>query len=207
MNTRQVQTALNALGFPCGAVDGLVGRRTRGATARFQLAYNVGTRLAVDGVAGPLTTRALTQAADTRRLSPHFSVAELRSGGDGTCYVHRSLLTALETMRARLGRPVVLRSGWRDPAHNRRVGGASASQHAYGTAAELARLGGTVDLGPHGVRAGRAADLVAGYADLATVRGLRLFSGIGHRGTGTPWVMHVDTRTGATPAAPIVWRY
>ena len=199
---RKVQTDLTALGFPCGTIDGLNGPATRTAVARFQLAY-AHRRIGVDGQYGPETLGALDQVRSTGRLSPNFSVSECRSKGDGTAWVHRDLLAALERLRASVGRPLALVSCWRDPAHNRRVGGARTSQHTFGASPELHRLQGSLMPGAH-LFAGRAADFNRNYIRLQDCINLRLFSGIGHR---DGWVTHVDIRTSATPANPTVWVY
>ena len=47
------------------------------------------------------------------------------------------LATALEKIRARLGQPIVISSGYRSPALNAAVGGAENSAHLYGWAADL----------------------------------------------------------------------
>jgi len=51
-----MQLALSRAGYDPGAIDGVFGRRTRAALLSFQRAFG----LAPDGVAGPLTWRALT---------------------------------------------------------------------------------------------------------------------------------------------------
>jgi peptidoglycan hydrolase-like protein with peptidoglycan-binding domain len=61
--TKRVQRALNAAGYPAGAEDGCPGSATRSGVQAFQLAQ----RLAPDGVAGPLTLRALRAP---RRVRP-----------------------------------------------------------------------------------------------------------------------------------------
>jgi uncharacterized protein YcbK (DUF882 family) len=43
----------------------------------------------------------------------------------------------LEPVRERLGKPIVVNSGFRCPIHNRTVGGAAASQHMKGEAADI----------------------------------------------------------------------
>jgi peptidoglycan hydrolase-like protein with peptidoglycan-binding domain len=199
---RQMQQGLTSVGFPSGPADGVVGPATRTAVARFQLAYGWRS-ITVDGVYGPQTLGALAQVQQTGRLSPNFTVGELRSKGDGTVWVHRDLLTALERLRAHVGRPLGIISGWRDVAHNRRVGGARTSQHTYGAAPELHRLQSRLSAGAH-LHAGRAADFSQRYIRLQDCVNLRLFSGIGHR---NGWVTHVDLRTNATPASPTVWVY
>lgn len=199
---RQLQTDLTALGFPCGAIDGQNGPATRTAVARFQLAYGH-SRLTVDGMYGPQTLGAMSHARATGRMSPNFSVNECRSKGDGTAWVHRDLLAGLERLRAHVGRPLGLVSAWRDPAHNRRVGGARTSQHTFGASPELHRIQGSLMSGAH-LFAGRAADFNRGYIRWQDCRDLRLFSGIGHR---DGWVTHVDVRSSASPENPTVWVY
>ena len=43
----------------------------------------------------------------------------------------------LEPVRERLGKPIVVNSGFRCPVHNRMVGGATGSQHVKGEAADV----------------------------------------------------------------------
>lgn len=54
----RLQTALNALGYDCGAADGIFGVKTQAAVRRFQRAR----QLAVDGVAGRMTWAAIERA-------------------------------------------------------------------------------------------------------------------------------------------------
>ena len=204
---KAIQTRLNRMGFNAGAEDGLNGPSTRLAVARFQLAYNLGNHLTVDGQYGPLTLGAMDEAEKRGRISPNFSLNEVRSKGDRTAYVHRDLLVALETLRSRVGRPLGLVSAWRDIQHNRRVGGATSSQHTYGDVPELARIR---DSFPRNaiLTAGRAADFNRGYITLEDAQALNLFSGLGWRlDGGKRWVTHVDIRTGRSPRDPSVWRY
>ena len=198
-----LQTQLTELGFPCGVIDGVNGPATRTAVARFQLAYNLGRHLDVDGLYGPMTLGALSEVRRTGRLSPNFTVNELRSKGDRSCWIHRDTLVALERLRSHVGRPLAVVSGWRDVAHNQRVGGARTSQHTFGAAPELQRIASRLSPRTH-IGAGRAIDFNQGYIRLEDCQGLRIFSGIGHR---NGWVTHVDIRTNATPARPTVWVY
>jgi hypothetical protein len=204
---KALQTRLNRLGFNAGAEDGIAGPATRLAVGRFQLAYNLNGGIAVDGLYGPQTLAALDTVEERGRISPNFSINEIRSKGDRTAFVHRDLLKALETLRSHVGRPLPLISAWRDVAHNRRVGGASSSQHTFGEAPELLavkdRFARTAAL-----TAGRAADFNRGYITLDDARELHLFSGMGWRlDGGKRWVTHVDVRTSAIPANPSVWQY
>jgi peptidoglycan hydrolase-like protein with peptidoglycan-binding domain len=196
----QMQATLGQVGFPSGPADGVVGPATRTAVARFQLAY-AWRPIGVDGLYGPQTLGALAQVQQTGRLSPNFSVSELRSKGDGSCHVHRDLLTALERLRTAVGTPLPIVSGWRDVAHNRRVGGAASSQHTFGRAPELDAIAARLDGTPR--TAGRAADIPRNYIRLEDCVRLGLFGGIGHR---NGWVTHVDIRPGST-VAPTIWVY
>lgn len=191
MLTTEIQEYLRALGFiQVGNVDGDYGPRTIAAVKDFQIAWTY-ENLAVDGKVGPRTENALrTCRARNGLLSDHFTTIEFRSKGDGTLKVHRELIRGLEKYRARLGAGVSIVSGYRDPAYNKKIGGATSSQHLYGTAADIpARL------------------------SWRAVKALACFSGIGYdRATG--FVRHVDTRhassnntTGGTPSNPTVWVY
>jgi hypothetical protein len=44
----------------------------------------------------------------------------------------------LQALRDRLGKPLIVRSGYRSPSHNRAVGGVPASKHMLGTAFDIA---------------------------------------------------------------------
>lgn len=149
--------------------------------------------LTIDGIWGPHTAAA---AAELPYLSPHFQVDadHLRSRGNGQCLIRRELLYALELFRAKLGRPVPIIDGYRDPAYNAKLdGAASNSQHQYGTAVDLPS---SLGLGVQQCRA------------------MHIFSGIGYsRSTGH--VLHVDVRhvdaktnfTHSTPENPAMWLY
>jgi uncharacterized protein YcbK (DUF882 family) len=78
--------------------------------------------------------------------SPHFTRAELNCKGP-ECRGKQppaaiqtnlgKLARDLEQLRDELGHPLSVLSGYRCPAHNANVGGASQSQHMQGTAADL----------------------------------------------------------------------
>jgi len=72
------------------------------------------------------------------RVSANFLVREFRSKDDAPeMLIHFQLVDLLEAIRAVLGKPVRIDSGYRSPAHNRKVGGASASYHVKGMAADI----------------------------------------------------------------------
>lgn len=189
---RTAQKALNANGFPCGAVDGKHGPRTREAVVRFQQAFLRTSHdhgpLAVNGQLDAATLGALTQLS---RLSWNFTTAEMRERTPGgPCYIRRELIFALELLRATTRRAIPILSGYRGPAHNARVGGARNSLHLYGLAADIPGSAGIT---------------------LAQARAVGMFSGIGTLGG---IVRHVDMRhlpprnhPTATPQRPSLWTY
>lgn len=186
MNERDIQGHLVRIGWPL-EVDGNIGPRTREAIADFQHGYTF-IDLVVDGIAGRMTQQALVDCIDNhgKKCGEFFLFSEFASKGNGWIKVHPRLLNKLDEARRRTG-PVSVISGYRDPSHNRKVGGASNSQHVYGTAA---------DIRPGIPRA------------LAVELG---FSGIGLSGDTA---VHVDVRgegpnntTGGSPGDPTIWHY
>lgn len=121
--------------------------------------------------------------------SDHFAPDEFACRHCGLAVAHSELLHALEQLRAAVGRPLVIRSGFRCPPHNRDVGGVSNSQHLYGTAVDL-----VTDV------------------PWEVVAALGQFSGIGRTGGSAT---HVDVRhvvqhtnpTNSSPSNPALWDY
>ena len=74
--------------------------------------------------------------------SKHLSWSELACK-DGTEYPQEwlsralELAAAFEAVRAEFGHPLIVLSGYRTEAHNRRVGGARNSQHVQGRAVDI----------------------------------------------------------------------
>lgn len=71
-------------------------------------------------------------------ISPHFSIGEMacKDGSDEVLY-STELMSMLEKLRAYGGFTVHINSGYRSPSYNRKIGGASKSQHTLGTAADI----------------------------------------------------------------------
>ena len=72
-------------------------------------------------------------------ISPHFAVSEFQCGC-GRCEIQRAdprLFAMLEELRECVGRPIVISSGYRCEAHNRKVGGSTFSKHCAGLAVDL----------------------------------------------------------------------
>ena len=70
-------------------------------------------------------------------LSEHFSTSEFADPSTGECHINPFLISALEELRAKVGKPIIVHSGYRSPRHNAEVGGASHSQHLLGKAADI----------------------------------------------------------------------
>jgi len=69
---------------------------------------------------------------------PSFSPAEIACRGTGAIKINTEALDKLQTLRNRLGKPLILRSAYRSPEHNRAVDGAPRSKHMDGTAFDIA---------------------------------------------------------------------
>lgn len=73
-----------------------------------------------------------------RPVSEHFNLREFRSrDGANQLVLSRVLVDMLQQLRDEVGKPIRINSGYRTPQHNARVGGAEASQHMYGAAADI----------------------------------------------------------------------
>lgn len=148
----------------------------------------------VDGIWGKDTQAAAYMAGmNGGRVTPHFAVREFacrcwERGHHGATFCHgwpkvkRRLLVGLEALREANGGPVPIVNGYRCPAYNKLVGGASRSQHMSGAAADVTQR-----------------------LTVKPVRSLRVFGGIGYRRVGG-LVLHVDVRQ-VDPAAPTTWVY
>ncbi|MGN0962217.1 MAG: D-Ala-D-Ala carboxypeptidase family metallohydrolase, partial [Clostridia bacterium] len=81
----------------------------------------------------------LSKAGRVSHISPHFVLMEMASkdGSDKVLY-STELMAMLEKLRDYGGFTVHINSGYRSPSYNRRIGGASKSQHTQGTAADIA---------------------------------------------------------------------
>lgn len=154
--------------------------------------------LLVDGKCGP-KTKASLQASYDRGKAGKTTASEFFSYREFACQcrgkyvdcrrirVHRELLLGLNDYRRLVG-PTSVVSGYRCVRRNAAVGGASSSQHVYGS----------------------AADIACKLQTRAVLR-LRRFAGLGHKGG---LVRHVDVRhvsgvntTGGTPDRPSTWSY
>jgi zinc D-Ala-D-Ala carboxypeptidase len=67
-----------------------------------------------------------------------FSPAEIARRGTGKLLINEAALDRLQALNDRLGNPLIVRSAYRSPEHNRAVGGAKRSKHLTGTAFDIA---------------------------------------------------------------------
>ena len=75
-----------------------------------------------------------------KQLSKNFSAGEFMCKCGKYCTTFKvddDLVTKLQKLRDKLGKPIRINSGYRCPTHNKNVGGASASYHTKGMAADI----------------------------------------------------------------------
>ena len=72
------------------------------------------------------------------KISEHFTLGEMacKDGSDLVLY-STELMAKLEELRAYVGGTITINSGYRTAAYNKKVHGASSSQHIKGTAADI----------------------------------------------------------------------
>lgn len=71
-------------------------------------------------------------------VSRNFRVHEFAcKDGSDKILICPITVTALQAVRDFFGKPITITSGYRTPSHNKKVGGASASQHVVGTAVDF----------------------------------------------------------------------
>lgn len=68
---------------------------------------------------------------------PSFSPGELACRGTGQLVIDEPSLDKLQALRDLLGKPMIVQSAYRSPAHNKAVGGAKHSQHLYAKAFDI----------------------------------------------------------------------
>lgn len=106
-------------------------------------------------------------------LTENFNLREFQCACCGQVKLHPLLVYQLQLLRERIGKPILVNSGYRCPKHNAAVGGAPQSYHLRGMAA---------DIQVSGISAPR----LAAWAET-----------LGFGGIGTyPGFVHVDLRPG-----------
>jgi hypothetical protein len=84
------------------------------------------------------TFRHFRDVPDTLWRWPNFSPAEIACRGTGKLLIDEPALDKLQALRNRLGKPLILRSAYRSPEHNRAVKGALQSKRMLGAAFDIA---------------------------------------------------------------------
>lgn len=129
------------------SIDGSYGPATETAVRNFQAAYG----LTVDGVAGTQTFNKIYALQDADCTPVHFAWSEVDDvcfggwptpvSGTTIAQVQANLMQVMwraEALRHRLGdNPLRVTSAYRSAECNRRVGGATNSNHLYGRAIDL----------------------------------------------------------------------
>lgn len=72
------------------------------------------------------------------KLSDNFKVNEFRcKDNSDVIFIAPELVVILQKIRDHYGKAVNINSAYRTPTYNKKVGGATYSQHLYGTAADI----------------------------------------------------------------------
>lgn len=102
----------------------------------------------------------------------NFQVKEFAcKDGSDAILIDAELVEKLQAMRERIGRALIVNSGYRTPEYNKKVGGVDNSQHCQGKAA---------DVTANGIKP----DVLFEIAKQVGFRGIGLYN----------WGVHVDTR-------------
>lgn len=122
-----------------------------------------------------MAIKAYSLAKDgAKKLSTNFRVREFRcQDGSDPIFIDDDLVNIVQKVRTHFGKAVTITSAFRTASHNKKVGGATYSQHCYGTAADI-KVSGV------------AASAVADYIETL----IPSTGGIGRYSTWT----HVDAR-------------
>ena len=75
-------------------------------------------------------------------VSKNFKVKEFAcKDGSDPVFISKELVDVLQKIRSHFGKPVNINSAYRTATYNKKVGGATYSQHLYGTAADIVVTG------------------------------------------------------------------
>lgn len=73
-----------------------------------------------------------------KKLSDNFIVSEFRcKDGSDEILIDTELVNILQKVRNHFNKPVTINSAYRNAIYNKKIGGASRSQHVYGAAADI----------------------------------------------------------------------
>ena len=174
-DVRRLQSKLFSIGYSAN-VDGNFGNATKNIVVQFQ--KDAG--LVADGIVGAKTWKALDEIKiyskltdGNKSLSPNFKVKEFAcQDGTDTIVLHTDFIVEkLQKIRSHFNKPITINSAYRNPTHNKKVGGASNSYHVKGRAFDIV----VKDVAPNEV---------AKYAQSIGIKGIIQYS----------WGVHVDSR-------------
>jgi hypothetical protein len=184
MTDKQKQNLLAYLGFYSGKIDGLWGPLSIEATEDFQREYGLPITGVVDSATEKSLKHAVTYGMPAKKESSwddikYFKKSEFKCKCGKYCNgypaeIDMDMVKIADEIRNRIGKPIHVNSGWRCKTHNANVGGATASQHLWGTAADLGAPIGTTPEEISKV----AEELMPGFG------GIGVYS----------WGIHIDTR-------------
>tara|TARA_R100001198_G_C5024053_1_gene93131 strand:- start:39 stop:422 length:384 start_codon:yes stop_codon:yes gene_type:complete len=121
----------------------------------------------------------------------YFSNEELICKGTGEYGMYDHFMYKLDALREELGRPLIITSAYRHPAHNSAIGGAPNSPHTLGRAVDIQCMGG----------------LAYDIMQLAFKHGMTGI-GVSQRGNHDSRFLHLDDLTnGDDRSRPWVWSY
>lgn len=148
MTTKQKQCLLCYLGCYDGAIDGIWGEKSAGATMAFQREHG----LPADGVFGEATTDKILAviaggAGDWWEEIEFFRREEFackcgRCGGY-PAEMDKTVVQTADRVRKHFGSPAIVSSGLRCKTHNANVGGVANSRHLSGKAVDFCVIGQT----------------------------------------------------------------
>jgi zinc D-Ala-D-Ala carboxypeptidase len=126
-----------------------------------------------------------------------FSPREIACKGTGKLTYDTDAMDRLQALRDNLGKPLILRSAYRSPEHNKRVGGATNSNHMQGIAFDIA----IANHDPHILEAAARAVGFRGFGYYPKSGFLHVDTGR-ERSWGTPWPPSETTWPVEAPLQP-----
>lgn len=129
---------------------------------------------------------------------PSFSPEEIACRGTGALLVDEEAMDRLQQLRTRIGKPIIVLSGYRSPEHNRRIGGEKTSQHLQGKAFDIS-------MANHQPQAFEIAARVAGFTGFGSYpdRNFMHIDTGPARSWGTPWPTAAPTFSPEPVPTPI----
>lgn len=92
-----------------------------------------------------MTVNVYSKSKDgNKNVSTNFKVKEFAcKDGSDPIFISPELVEILQKIRTHFGKAVTINSAYRTPSHNKKEGGATHSQHLYGTGADIKVTGVT----------------------------------------------------------------